>query len=167
MIETTRLLIQPFTSTLAQAFYELTQDEGFNLFPINNYRQKDVSSALEWIAHTRLQNEQSGLGKWAVLDKSSGELLGMGGLTPWSFEGEEMFDITYRLKFSTWGKGLGMELARALVDYGFRVKGLKEITATITPDNETSKILANKLGMVFDRQILLLNVPTELYRLKK
>jgi RimJ/RimL family protein N-acetyltransferase len=106
-------------------------------------------------------------GKLAVFEQGSGKLIGMGGLTPWRWEGEELVDVTYRLRESAWGKGYGWELAQALVGHGFRVLGLEQITATITPDNLPSKKIAEKLGMKFDRQILLLGVPTELYRLRR
>jgi len=91
----------------------------------------------------------------------------MGGLTPWRWEGEELVDITYRLKSSAHGQGYGSELAQALVDYGFKTLGLTQITATITPDNVASKRIAQKLGMQFDRRIELLGVATDLYRLVK
>ena len=74
----------------------------FTRFPITNYRQTDLSSSLKWIQQTRLQNQTSGLGKWAVTLKETQDIIGMGGLTPWSYEGEEMIDITYRLHHEAW-----------------------------------------------------------------
>jgi ribosomal-protein-alanine N-acetyltransferase len=159
MFTSERLLIRAWKESDAEAFYELTQDEGFNLHPINVYRQKSIDTAREWIRNVK--------GKFAVLEKESGKLIGMGGLTPWTWEGEELVDITYRLRESAWGKGYGWELAEALVHHGFRELGLDQITATITPDNLPSKKIAEKLGMKFDRHILLLGVPTDLYRLRR
>ena len=167
MLETSRLLIHDWQETHAETFLRLSRDEGFTLFPITDYRQTDLSSSLKWIQQMRLQNQTTGLGKWAVTLKETQLIIGMGGLTPWSYEGEEMIDITYRLHREAWGKGLGQELASALVDRGFKVKGLNEITATITPDNLPSKKIAARLGMQFDRRILLFNIPTDLYRLAK
>ena len=159
MFTSERLLIRAWKESDAEAFYELTQDEGFNLYPINVYRQKSIDTAREWTRNVK--------GKLAVFEKESGRLIGMGGLTPWIWEGEELFDITYRLRESAWGKGYGWELAEALVNHGFRELGLDQITATITPDNLPSKKIAEKLGMKFDRHILLLGVPTDLYRLRR
>jgi RimJ/RimL family protein N-acetyltransferase len=159
MFTSKRLLIRAWKESDAEAFYELTQDEGFNLHPINVYRQKSVDTAREWIRKVK--------GKFAVFEKDSGPLIGMGGLTPWTWEGEELVDITYRLRESAWGKGYGWELAEALVHHGFHALGLDQITATITPANLPSKKIAEKLGMTFDRHILLLGVPTELYRLRR
>jgi ribosomal-protein-alanine N-acetyltransferase len=159
MFTSERLLIRAWKESDAEAFYELAQDEGFNLHPINVYRQKSIDTAREWIRNVK--------GKLAVFEKESGQLIGMGGLTPWTWEGEELFDITYRLRESAWGRGYGWELAEALVHHGFRELGLEQITATITPDNLPSKKIAEKLGMKFDRHILLLGVPTDLYRLRR
>jgi RimJ/RimL family protein N-acetyltransferase len=141
----------------APDFYELSSDEGFNLYPINVYRQADVEGAREWIKNAK--------GKFSVRLIETNDLIGMGGLTPWTWEGEALTDITYRLRTSAWGKGFGPELAFGLVRYGFDVLKLDQITATITPDNLPSKKIAEKLGLKFDKRILLQNVPTDLYRL--
>ncbi len=164
MISTKRLTINHWTPADAGAFFELSQDEGFNLFPINVYCQSSLEGAQEWVQKASLMNQQTGLGKFSVWDKSH-SLLGMGGLTPWTWEGEELIDITYRLRQSAWGKGYGMELAESLVEYGFGEAGLTQITATITPDNHASKKIAERLGLKYDRRIQLQGVPTDLYRL--
>lgn len=157
MINTERLIIKPWTEADAESFFHLTSDQGFRLFPITNYEQTSIDSAREWIR----KNPH----KFAVIEKSTNTIIGMGGLTPWTFDGEEMIDITYRLRESAWGKGYGWETAKALRDYGFQQLKLKEITATITPDNIPSKKIAEKLGLKFAKKIILLGVETELYRL--
>lgn len=159
MITTERLLIKPWSEDMASDFFDLSKDPGFTLFPITDYRQSSIESARQWIANTK--------GKYAVIEKTTGQLLGMGGLTPWTWNDENLIDITYRLRTSAQGKGYGMELARALVDYGFHTLKLEQITATITPDNLPSKKIADKLGMKFDQKIMLLGVATDLYRLRK
>lgn len=166
MISTSRLEIKPWSEELAAHFLELTRDEGFNLFPITVYRQTDLNTARDWIQHALNLNKKTKLGKWAVWERSSGTLIGMGGLTPWLFEGQNLVDITYRLRQSAWGKGYGIETAKALVEYGFNDLKLNEITATITPDNIASKNIATKLGMKFDKLIILQGITTELYRLQ-
>jgi RimJ/RimL family protein N-acetyltransferase len=157
MLTTPRLMIRPWEIHDAAAFLSLTKDAGFMAYLITDYRQKDIHSSETWI---RTQK-----GKYAVVCKDSGELIGMGGLTPWSWEEEQLVDITYRLKESAWGKGYGWELAKGLRDYGFETLNLPQITATITPDNVSSKKIAEKLGLCFDRQIILHGVLTDLFRL--
>lgn len=142
---------------MAEDFFELTQDEGFRAFPISDYQQQSVESAREWIKKTN--------GKYAVVEQESFKIIGMGGLMTWIFEGQELVDITYRLRSDAQGKGYGVELAKALLDYGFESLNLEQITATIHPDNEPSKKLAEKLGLRYDKRIELLGVPTDLYRI--
>lgn len=156
-ISTKHLIIRNFVPEDAEAFYELTKDEGFNLFPITIYRQTSIETALEWI--------KQNVGKVAVWDKSTGKLIGIGGLTPWKWDDEDLVDITYRFRESAWGKGYGTETAAALVRYGQETLKLKNITATITPDNTGSKKIAEKLGFKFYKNIVLKGVPTVMYRL--
>ena len=99
MLTTQRLTIRPWEIDDAESFLSLTKDSGFMAYLITDYRQKDIHSAETWI---RTQK-----GKYAVLPKEFGEVIGMGGLTPWSLEEEQLVDITYRLKDSAWGKGYG------------------------------------------------------------
>lgn len=158
MVQTERLNIFHLAEVDAREFFELICDDGFNKFPINNYRQDSVESTRAWL-------KNRARGKYGVREKDSGDLIGMGGLTPWIWEGEELTDITYRLRESAWGKGYGWELAEALVHHGFEKLKLDQITATITPDNEASRKIIERLGFKFDRRILLQNVPTDLFRL--
>ncbi|WP_157678786.1 GNAT family N-acetyltransferase [Bdellovibrio bacteriovorus] len=159
MMTTESLIIKKWTEDMASDFFDLSMDSGFTLFTITDYRQTSVESALQWI--------RKNTSKFAVIEKQSGKIIGMGGLTPWSYAGEALTDITYRFKSSAQGKGYGKELAKALIDYGFNTLSLDQITATITPDNLPSKKLTEKLGFKLDRRIELLGVPTDLYRLYK
>lgn len=171
MIHSARLHLRPFADTAedAAAFYELSRDAGFMLFPITHYRQESVESARAWVRAAGAQVAARGLGKLAVFERETGGLIGMGGLTPWTHPDlpGEMIDITYRLRASAWGRGFGLELARALVDHAFGPARLSEVTATITPDNEGSRRIAEKIGMKLDRRIELLGVPTDLWRLSR
>jgi RimJ/RimL family protein N-acetyltransferase len=154
MIKTQRLIVKPFAPEDALDFFNLTLDEGFNLYPITIYRQESIERAQEWI----MANQD----KYGVRTQSSKELIGMGGLLPWKWKEKELTDVTYRLRTSAWGRGLGLELALGLRDYALR-KGMPTLSATITPDNMGSKKIAEKLGMKFVERITLKNVPTDLY----
>jgi [ribosomal protein S5]-alanine N-acetyltransferase len=159
-IATERLKMAPWSEEHAEAFFELTRDDGFNAYPITVYRQASVDAARNWI-----RDERSRLGKLAIWERKSGALVGMGGLTPWKWEGEDLVDLTYRFRQSAWGKGYGTEAAHALLEYGREVLQLRNLSATITPDNLASKKIAARLGLVVERRILLKGVETDLFRL--
>lgn len=153
----------PFAPSHAQAFYELTHDEGFSSFSITNYRQESLASAESWIEKNQELLDIRGLGKWGVfLDD---QLIGMGGLTPWQLNGQELVDITYRLKKSFHGKGLGRKLAKCLFERGVHEMNLSNLSATITPDNIVSLRIIESMGFKFEKEIELFEVRTLLYLL--
>ncbi len=166
-IQTDRLLLRPWAESEAEGFFELMQDEGVHRFQITDYRQQSLRTAQAWVRENLVRQRETQLGKCGVWVKSTNELIGMGGLTPWDETGESLVDLTYRLRTAAWGKGFGSEVATALIRHGFEDLGLSQITATITPDNIPSIRLAEKLGFKFDSQILLLGVKTNFYRLRR
>jgi bisphosphoglycerate-dependent phosphoglycerate mutase len=87
-----------------------------------------------------------------------------------SLESARYWILNAKTKWGVWehssGELIGMELAEALVKYGQDKLALSRISATITPDNTASIKIAEKLGMKFSEEIILLAVETYLYRLE-
>jgi RimJ/RimL family protein N-acetyltransferase len=167
MIETARLFIQKWTEAEADAFYELTQDVGFTAFPITDWRQKDVASALKWIREMRAFNEQTKMGAFQLRERETGALVGMVAIRVLELQNEDRPEITYRLRESAWGKGYATEAARAMLKYGFEELGFEEIAASITPDNEASIKVALKIGMKRTGSEILLGKPAEILRIRR
>ena len=61
MITSSRLTIRPWKDIDASAFYDLTQDKGFNLFPITIYRQNNFESASNWVKEAAEINAKTSL----------------------------------------------------------------------------------------------------------
>jgi [ribosomal protein S5]-alanine N-acetyltransferase len=59
-------------------------------------------------------------------------------------------EVGYRLPQSSWGKGYATEATRAVLDYGFNVVGLNEITAVTHADNAASQQVLTKVGLKRD-----------------
>ncbi|WP_263167828.1 GNAT family N-acetyltransferase [Streptomyces sp. SCSIO ZS0520] len=55
-------------------------------------------------------------------------------------------EIIYALDPAAWGRGLGSELAAALVAYGFGELGLAEVHATVAAPNSGSLAVLDRLG---------------------
>lgn len=157
-----RLGLRAFTPQDAAVFYELSQDHSFSSFLITDYRQASEETARAWIRRASELLERQGVGKWAVVLRETGGVIGLGGLSPWEWDGEALVDITYRLHSRAVGKGFGRELAELLLGHA-RARGISNLSATITPDNFASIRLAESLGFVFRKQIELHGVVTSLY----
>ena len=88
-----------------------------------------------------------GFGRWAVVDKSSGEFIGFGGLR--SLFGTP--EVVYHLAKAHWGKGYATELARAALHFGFEERGFDRIVAITKPQNAASIHVMDKLGLRFEK----------------
>ncbi|MGC4747722.1 GNAT family N-acetyltransferase [Micromonospora sp. DT201] len=86
-----------------------------------------------------------GLGSWAALDRETGEFLGWFALDP-SADGTEA-ELGYRLRRSTWGRGLATEGSRALVRYAFDIVGVRRVWAETMAVNERSRRVMAKAGL--------------------
>ncbi|MGS2618296.1 GNAT family N-acetyltransferase [Micromonospora sp. LZ34] len=62
-------------------------------------------------------------------------------------------EIIYALAKPAWGAGLGTEVARALVGYGFDTLGLSRVYVTVADANHPSLALLARLGFTHERDI--------------
>ncbi len=167
MIRTERLIIKSWSIDDAADFYELSQDTGFNLFPITRYEQKTLETARDWLKQNIESVSKGGLGFQGIWEKTSGTLIGIAGFRLFHLEKENRYEITYRLRENAWGKGYATEAARAMVNYGFLNSPAKEIAVSITPDNEASIKVAKKLGFKWTNNETLMGVHAEILRISR
>jgi ribosomal-protein-alanine N-acetyltransferase len=80
-----------------------------------------------------------------VVDGSSGELIGGCGLHG-RREAFREYETGYCLRRDWWGRGVGSETVRALIDFGFRSLGTHRIYAQVFPDNTASVRILQRLG---------------------
>ncbi len=89
-------------------------------------------------------------GTWAVVDRSSGAIVGECGLRELeagpSVEVDCLIDSAYR------GRGIATELVDALLGHGFARLGVERIVAVARPDDLASVRLMEKLAMRFARE---------------
>ncbi|MET8085160.1 GNAT family N-acetyltransferase [Micromonospora sp. NPDC005237] len=90
-----------------------------------------------------------GLGRWAAVDRETGDFLGWFALDP-SKDGTEA-ELGYRLRRSTWGRGLATEGSRALVRYAFDTVGVRRVWAETMAVNERSRRVMVKAGLRYVR----------------
>ena len=81
---------------------------------------------------------QDGFGLWAVVLRSTGEMVGQAGLTWQDCEGQPVLEVGYLLKKRFWHQGYASEAARACRDYAFRVLGAEKVSSIIKTDNLAS-----------------------------
>lgn len=84
----------------------------------------------------------------AVVERSSGRLIGRGGL--WQPEGWPGVEVGWIFGRSAWGYGYATELGRAVRDHAFERLGVTHLVSVIHPDNTASVHVAEKIGSSFE-----------------
>ena len=91
------------------------------------------------------------LGRWAAIERATGEFTGWFSLQPREGGGVEEAELGYRLRRSSWGRGYATEGARALIHKGFAELGVQRITAETMAVNTASRRVMEKSGLTYLR----------------
>ncbi|MBL8093348.1 MAG: GNAT family N-acetyltransferase [Anaerolineales bacterium] len=162
IFETERLVLRRLVIEDLDALYELYRDpEIRRYFPEGTLDLKSTRAELEWFLNGHPRHPELGL--WATIHKPTGAFIGRCGLLPWMIEGRLEIEIAYLLGRPYWRQGLGSEVARGLVRYGFDRLGLKRLIALIDADNLASVRTAERAGLRFERDLVLDDAPCRVY----
>ncbi|MCB0457465.1 MAG: GNAT family N-acetyltransferase [Flavobacteriaceae bacterium] len=149
-LETARLRIREMQLTDVDGVYALDSNPNVHRY-LGNNPISSIEKAEQYIVSVRKQYEEFGIGRWAVIEKESGEFIGWTGFklnTEPLFGHHHFLDIGYRLREEFWGKGYAHESAVACMNYAVEHLDFEIINAMAMTNNEASvKILNEKLGM--------------------
>lgn len=146
-IETTRLIIRPFTFDDLDAYHRQIYSDPDVTRYLPGGKPRSREATRDVIAYFIDHDTQYGFSIAAVLDKASGELIGHCGLHQFS-NGD--VEIGYSFAKACWGQGFATEAGHATLRYGFETLGLHEIIALAFPANLASQRVMQKLGMTHE-----------------
>jgi RimJ/RimL family protein N-acetyltransferase len=89
-------------------------------------------------------------GRWAAIDRATGEFLGWFGLERAEGRPDEA-DLGYRLRRSAWGRGYATEGSLALVHHAFATLGVQRVFAQTMAVNTASRRVMEKAGLTLAR----------------
>ena len=92
-------------------------------------------------------------GRYAVRLKGKGTLIGMCGFLNEPYG----IDFGYRYSKDSWGKGLGFEAAKEVLEYGFSKLALEKVLGLTAQQNFGSIRILEKLGFKFEEKLLFNN----------
>lgn len=107
-----------------------------------------------WIERNRRRYVERGFGLWIVTERATGAFVGECGLTQQVFAGSTEIEVAYQLRSEFWGRGLATEAAAACVAFARDVASLPRVVALIDPRNHASKRVAAKIGLAWERDVL-------------
>jgi len=143
-IETERLVLRGFTADDAEPLAAIHGDERTMLY-LGGVTDGTLLGAydkiLAYLGHWAL----NGFGRWAVVEKASGRMIGRTGFldAPGEWPGCE---LGWTFSRDHWGKGYATEAATAARDFGFAKIGPARVFSMIHPENTPSQAVARRLG---------------------
>ena len=106
-----------------------------------------------------------GFGMWMLHDAASSAVIGRAILRHLDVEGVDEIEIGYGFMPEYWGRGLATEVARACVCMGFDRLDVASLVAITTPANLGSQHVLRKTGLKYERDIVHIGVPHQLFRI--
>lgn len=101
----------------------------------------------KWIEKQLDRYRDEGLGMLAVIEKSSGKLIGLTGIIPRELDGTNYLEIGYSYKPEYWGKGFASEASQQMKKFAFDSGLTNELISIIDIDNYPSQAVARKNNM--------------------
>lgn len=104
----------------------------------------------------------NGVGRWAVEERATRELLGDCGIVL----SERGPQLAYMIKRSRWGLGFATEAAHASLVYVFNTFEWPVVLASVHPENVASRRVLEKLGMRHQQTVEMVTGPECWYAVK-
>jgi ribosomal-protein-alanine N-acetyltransferase len=176
-LETERLLLRPLSIGDLDVFASFYADPEVMRY-LGVGRTLSREETVQSLSRMLRNFEADGFGQLAVERKEDGALLGRCGLLVWDAEtltptneaeasGRTELEVGYALGRPHWGAGYATEAAAAVRDHALGPMERERLIAFIRPENERSRRVAEKLGMRHERDVLLMELPAQLFALGK
>jgi len=151
IVETQKLILKLYEQKDRDDFVRLLTDERVMKYVDKGVMSTEAAGAL-WEKMMGLYDQGVDT-VWAVFSKEDGAYIGNASIRPRP-EKPVDWEIGYYLVPDAWGNGLGSELAKRLVEYGFEDLGLDAVFATVDYENAPSRRILEKAGLSFYGEIV-------------
>jgi [ribosomal protein S5]-alanine N-acetyltransferase len=142
-LETERLWLRQATQEDAEAVFAIFSDPN-----VTQFHDLDTFNHLNQaigVIERRAKGFESGYGiRWGIARKSDNYLIGSCGFT-WDRQANAA-EVGYELASQFWRQGIMSEALRAILNYGFEIRGVQFVIAQIMLENMASRRLLENLG---------------------
>lgn len=149
IIETPRTIIREILPEDEQGMFVLDSNPEVHRY-LGNHPIENIEQAQDIITFVRQQYVDNGIGRWAVIEKSTQQFMGWTGFKLMKTEMNKhinFFDIGYRFIQSYWGKGFAKETALACLNYGFETLQHTEVYGMADVQNIASNKVLSGIGL--------------------
>lgn len=151
-IETERLIMRDLLPSDDNDMFALDSDPEVHRY-VGNKPVQTIEESRKVIGIIRSQYEVNGIGRWAVIEKTTGLFIGWAGLRLMRevTNGHVNYlDLGYRFIKQYWGKGYAKEAAKASAIYAWNVLHADELFGMAEEDNIASRKVLESVGLVYE-----------------
>ena len=153
ILETNRLLLKQFDINDAPFILDLLNNPNWLQY-IGDRNIKSLEDAKVYLLNGPIKSyQENGFGLSKIELKDNHIPIGMCGLI--KREALENVDIGFALLPEYESRGFALEIASAMMDYAKDTLGIEKIVAITSEDNTRSVKLLGKLGLQFDKMVIL------------
>jgi ribosomal-protein-alanine N-acetyltransferase len=150
VLETSRLRLREFVPHVVDALAVVLGDPVAMQYYPAPFDRKGVE---EWIERNRNRYRGEGFGLWAMLLRTTNEVIGDCGCFLRDVDGRDDIEIGYHVRRDLWGNGYATEAAQACMRYAFTKLGVNRVISLIRPENVQSIRVAEKNGLTCEKII--------------
>ena len=144
ILETERLYLREMNQSDFEDLAEILQNPRVMYAYEHDFSDNDVQ---KWLDRQITRYKKYGFGLWAVILKSTDEMIGQAGLTMQPYKDNEVLEIGYLLKERFWHHGYASEAANGCKKYAFEQLNRDKVYSIIKSDNYSSMKVAKSMGM--------------------
>jgi RimJ/RimL family protein N-acetyltransferase len=145
-LTTERLVLRPFVADDLDELALIHAEESFWWYPMRCGMSKDETA--RFLDRVRARYESDGFGIEALVERTTGTMIGWAGLAVPHFLPEVLpaVEVGWRLASAHRGRGLATEAGTAAVEFGFTQGGLTRLVSIYEPENVASGRVMGRLG---------------------
>lgn len=148
-VETERLIMRDLQPSDDIGMFQLDSDPDVHLY-LGNKPVVNIEQSRDVIEIIRKQYETNGIGRWAVIEKRSGNFIGWSGLKLITepINGHNNYlDLGYRFIKQYWGNGYAKETAIAAAAYAWNALHAKKLCGIAHSNNIASQKVLQSAGL--------------------
>lgn len=162
IVRTKRLVIRELTIHDIIDMYQIYQNEEVRQY----IDDMDEYLEVELVKHRAyIKNAYGfyGYGLWGVFNRDGSTLIGRCGIQNSMIDGKPEIELSYLLDVNHWGMGYALECTRAVLSYAAEELEIDRIVAVIDKFNLRSIKVAERIGMVLEKEFIYHNRNCYLY----
>jgi RimJ/RimL family protein N-acetyltransferase len=163
-LQTRRLILRQFQADDLDLFASFFANEGFMRFSSGPFSRERTAELINKI----IGWDRGGLpSQFVVIIRETARTIGYCGFFHQEVDSISEIEIGYRLHPDHWNQGFATEAARRVRDHGFSDWNLTRVISLIHPDNAASRRVAEKSGMILEKETTFKGFPTQVFALSR